>query len=158
MPLRVGSIAPEFELYDKDGLSYSLQKTKGKKLLVFYKTTCPTCQLTLPFIERLYRPYGNSLSVWAIVQDPKHEVESFAKTYGITFPQLIDYPEYRVSVNYEVEIVPTIYLIDHDKVEFVSHSFVKADLIELNKRLAELSGVEPQDLFMGQRVPELKPG
>lgn len=158
MPLKVGAVAPDFELQDKDGLSYSLEKTEGRKLLVFYKTTCPTCQLTLPFLERLYRLYRNSLSVWGIVQDPKHEVDNFAKTYGLTFPQLIDYPDYSVSISYDIERVPTIYLIDNHKVEFVSQSFVKADLIELNRRLASLSGVEPEDLFAGKNVPELKPG
>lgn len=159
MPLRVGDTAPEFELTDAEGRSYGLERFAGRKLLVFYKTTCPTCKLTLPFVEKLHSFYGQSLHIWGVVQDPAQEVVKFAKNYALTFPQLVDYPDYRVSEEYKVERVPTLYLIDEDRrVSFVSQSFVKADLERLNGLLAFFAGVAPKDLFAGQAVPELKPG
>ncbi|MEN3028528.1 MAG: TlpA disulfide reductase family protein [Aquificaceae bacterium] len=159
MPLKVGELVPNFELSDIEGNFYSPQEVQGKKLIVFYKTTCPTCQLTLPFVEKLYRLYHNHISVWAVVQDPEQEAFKFAQNYGLTFPQLIDYPEYGVSIKYKVQVVPTLYLVEEGgRVEFVSHSFVKADLRKLNELLAFSAGVLPQDIFAGQEVPEQKPG
>ncbi|MEJ5339306.1 MAG: peroxiredoxin family protein [Aquificaceae bacterium] len=159
MPLKLGEKAKDFELPEREGHFHSLAETVGYKLLVFYKVTCPACQLTLPFVERLHKLYGHVVTVWGIAQDPEHAVREFAKKYGLTFPQLVDYPDYWVSVDYDVQIVPTIYLIDPGgQVDFVSHSFVKSELRELNERLASISGQAPEDIFAGQRVPELKPG
>ncbi|MCX8164492.1 MAG: TlpA family protein disulfide reductase [Aquificaceae bacterium] len=159
MPLKLGEKATSFELPDTGGHFYSLEETQGEKLLVFYKTTCPTCQLTLPFVEKLYRLYGDRVSVWGIAQDPDHAVENFSKTYRLTFPQLIDYPDYGVSADYDVQVVPTLYFINSGGfVEFVSSSFVKREILKLNELLASLIGLEPEDIFKGHNVPELKPG
>ncbi|MCS7197042.1 MAG: TlpA family protein disulfide reductase [Aquificaceae bacterium] len=159
MPLKVGDSAPNFELSDIEGNFYSPERVHGKKLLVFYKTTCPTCQLTLPFVEKLYQLYRNHVSVWGIVQDPEQEAFKFAQKYNLNFPQLIDYPGYEVSMEYRVQVVPTLYLVEEGGgVEFVSNSFVKADLKKLNELLASFAGIPPLDLFAGQSVPEQKPG
>ncbi len=159
MPLRVGDKAKDFELCDVDGNFHSLSEGEGYKLLVFYKVTCPTCQLTLPFVEKLYNLYGHKITFWGVAQDPDHAVHDFTKTYGLTFPQLIDYPDYQTSVDYNVEVVPTIYLINPEGyVDFVSYSFVKSELKRLNENLASLSEQAPEDIFAGHNVPELKPG
>ncbi len=159
MPLKVGEKAKDFELSDVDGSFHSLAETEGYRLLVFYKVTCPTCQLTLPFVEKLYGLYGHKITFWGIAQDPDHAVHDFAKTYGLTFPQLIDYPDYAVSVDYHVQVVPTIYLINPQGIiEFVSYSFVKAEIQKLTEKLSHIAEKPFEDVFSGQRVPELKPG
>lgn len=159
MPLKTGDRAEPFELPDKDGNFYFLEDLQGYKLLVFYKVTCGACQLTLPFVERIHRLYGDKVAVLGIAQDPEHAVEDFAKTYRLSFPQLIDHPDYGVSVDYDVQVVPTIFLIDPEGfIEFVSHSFVKAELQRLTERLARIAQAPFEDIFAGQRVPELKPG
>ena len=55
--LQVGKSAPHFELAAIDGKSYSLQEglKRGPVLAAFFKVNCPTCQYTLPFLERLYQ-------------------------------------------------------------------------------------------------------
>jgi peroxiredoxin len=159
MPLKVGDLAGDFELQDYDGNFYSLSLAEGYKLLIFYKTTCPTCQLTLPFMEKLHRLYGGSVRIWGVVQDPPQEAQGFAKKYGLSFPQLIDYPDYPASVDYHVEVVPTLYLISPEgKVEFVSQSFVRAEIERLTQMLASISGLAYEDIFAGSSVPAFKPG
>ena len=159
MPLKVGDRAPGFTLRDYEGNEFSLENLEGYKLLVFYKVTCPTCQLTLPFVERMFRSYGDRIHFLGVVQDPAEEARKFAGDYGLTFPQLIDAPEYKTSVDYDVMVVPTIYLIDPEgKIAFVEESFVKASLEELNRKLAEISGKEVNPLFEDVSVPAFKAG
>ena len=159
MPLKVGDKAPGFTLRDYEGREFSLEGLEGYRLVVFYKVTCPTCQLTLPFVERMFGSYGGKVHFLGVVQDPEEEARKFAENYGLTFPQLVDAPDYRVSVDYEVMVVPTIYLIDPEgRIDFVEESFVKASLEELNEKLARIAGREVNPLFEDVSVPAFKAG
>ena len=52
MPLPVGADAPRFRLVDGEGTPRSLNDltAAGPALLVFFKTSCPTCRLALPVV------------------------------------------------------------------------------------------------------------
>jgi peroxiredoxin len=159
MPLSEGTKAPDFTKIDQDGKEWKLGEIGGWKLLVFYKVTCPTCQLTLPFMEKLHRFYGEGVKVLGIIQDPPQKAKEFMKNYGLTFPQLIDAPEYPTSIDYDVQVVPTYYLIDPEgTIVLARESFVKKELEELGKRLAEISGKEENPLFEDVSVPAFKAG
>ncbi len=158
MTLRVNDRAKGFTLNSYDGKSYSLHSLEGYKLLIFYKVTCPTCQFTFPFIEKMFKWYGEKIHFLGIAQDSSKEVYEFSKGYGFTFPQLIDAPSYETSKAYDVETVPTIYLIDEWKILFITQGFVKSELENLNFILSSLSDLQALDLFEDKRVPEFKPG
>lgn len=159
MPLKLGERAEDFDLSSYEGKKYSLYGTPGYVLLTFYKVTCPTCQLTLPFVEKMYKLYGDAITFYGIVQDSDKDAKEFANKYGLTFPQLIDYPTYQVSQKYGIEVVPTLYLLNSEKtIEFVSSSFVKTDLDKLNSKLSAVAGKEEVDIFAGTHVPAFKPG
>ena len=66
--LSAGSKAPVFSLLDLNGSPRSLAEilSRGPVLLVFYKISCPTCQFTLPFLERIAK---GSLPIVTISQD-----------------------------------------------------------------------------------------
>ncbi len=55
-----GQTAPGFSLNGLDGKSYSLDslRQKGPVVAAFFKISCPVCQFTFPFLERLYQRYG----------------------------------------------------------------------------------------------------
>ncbi|WP_457600536.1 peroxiredoxin family protein [Hydrogenivirga sp.] len=159
MALKRGEVAPNFRLRLCPEGEMGTDSLGGYKLIVFYKVSCPTCQLTLPFIERLYRSYGDSVHFMGVSQDSCSDTESFAKNYGLTFPQLSDEPDYRVSIDYDVQVVPTVYLVNPEgKVVFVEESFVKSSLESLNEELARLSGREVNPLFEDVSVPPFKAG
>ena len=159
MPLREGTQAPAFEKRDQEGREWSLSELDGYKLIVFYKVTCPTCQLTLPFIEKLHQFYGDRVKILGIIQDPPDKAKEFMQNYGLTFPQLIDVPDYPTSIDYDVQVVPTYYLIDPDgKIEIARESFVKKELEDLNERLADIAGREVNPLFEDVSVPAFKAG
>ena len=59
MPLAEGSQAPDFALTGIDGKEYRLSEAlqKGPLLAVFVKTTCPACDLVMPYLKRLSETY-----------------------------------------------------------------------------------------------------
>ncbi len=63
--------APDFILPRLDGLpwEYPLDARGRPLLLVFFETDCPTCLLTLPYLNRLEEALGDTLLIVAISQD-----------------------------------------------------------------------------------------
>jgi peroxiredoxin len=163
MPLSTGKAAPAFELATTDGHPQSLVKAleMGPVLTVFFKVTCPTCQYTFPFLERLWqqlRAYG--VQIWGISQDNTRDTHHFMKEYGVTFPILIDDYPYETSRAFGLKYVPTIFLVGRDgQVTISSEGFSKVDLLEIQNSLAKFLSVSLAPLFQPkERVPEYKPG
>jgi cytochrome c biogenesis protein CcmG, thiol:disulfide interchange protein DsbE len=158
-----GKAAPPFELTGLDGKPYSLAQAlkRGRVLAAFFKVACPTCQYTFPFLERLYQQFSaQGLELWGISQDSTPDSQRFAKTYGVTFPILIDEEPYETSQQYGIEYVPTLFLVAPDgQVEIAGDGFSKADLVEIQKSLARHFSITPPSLFLpGEKIPEYKPG
>ena len=159
MPLKAGDKAPDFSLKVCPEGSLNTASIEGHRLLVFYKVSCPTCQLTLPFVEKLYKYYGDAVSFVGVSQDNCTNTLNFMREYGLTFTQVSDDPEYRVSIEYDVQVVPTLYLIDPmGEVSFVEESFVRSSLESLNEELARIAGREVNPLFEDVSVPPFKAG
>jgi peroxiredoxin len=163
MSVTTGKVAPAFELASMEGKSYSLQAglAKGPVLTAFFKVTCPTCQYTFPFVERLYQQFRDKgVQIWAISQDNAPDSQRFAKDYGVTFPVLIDEYPYELSRAYGIKYVPSLLLIAPDgRVEITSDGFCKAELLAIQQSLAQSLSTTPPPLFRASdRVPEFKPG
>jgi peroxiredoxin len=164
MPLlTAGKIAPPFELAGTDGKQYSLPAglAHGPVVAAFFKVNCPTCEYTFPFLERLYQQFRpHSVQVWGIAQDSARDSQLFAKEYGLTFPILIDGNAYAISRAYRLEYVPTIFLIGPDgRITISSEGFCKADLVAVQKSLAQIFSASPGALFQpAEKIPEYKPG
>ncbi len=78
--IAVGQVAPGFTLKSLDGKEYSLGKLleKGPVVAVFFKISCPVCQFTLPYLQRLAQRYaGDSATVIAISQDDVRGTKEF---------------------------------------------------------------------------------
>jgi peroxiredoxin len=161
--LKVGKAAPPFELIATDGRKYSLKEglKNGPVLTAFFKVGCPTCQYTFPFLERLYQQLRSSgAQLWGISQDGVKDSQHFAREYSLTFPVLIDEYPYQLSCRYGLEYVPSIFLIAADgSIAIKSEGFVKRDLLEIQKSLAQTLSAPIGALFSPkENVPEYKPG
>ena len=163
--VNAGQTAPEFSLKGIDGKIYSLEelRRKGPVLAAFFKISCPVCQFTFPFLQRLYERYGNDdVTFLGISQDDAKASAGFAKQYGITFPIALDEKEkgYPASNAYGLTNVPTIFLIDGDgTVSISSMGFVKNDLEQIAAQLAERRKIAPAALFRAnESVPANRPG
>jgi peroxiredoxin len=151
--LEAGRIAPEFSLKDIEGERRSLRENlrQGPVLAVFFKISCPTSQLALPFLDRL----KTGVRVLGISQDDVSSTKEFLEYFKISFPVLID-PEkhhYAVSGAYHLTNVPSMFLIERDgKISWALHGFHRGDFEQLAVRFgAVLFGTD-------EKVPWMKPG
>jgi peroxiredoxin len=158
-----GNIAPGFSLKGLDGKEYSLGALlqRGPVVAAFFKISCPVCQFTFPFLERLHKRYGgNGVTLLGISQDDARATKEFAAEYGVTFPMAPDDKGYPVSNAYGLTNVPTIFLIEPGGTARVSsNGFDRKDLETIASELAERRKIPPAALFTpDENVPENKPG
>ena len=146
-----------------DGTEYSLRGLleRGPVLISFFKVSCPVCQFTFPFLERLYkRLAGSNAAFFGISQDTIRATREFADEYGVTFPILIDADGYPASNAYGLTNVPTSFLIDTDgTAKIVCLGFNKKDLEAIAAELSERQKIPSAALFRpDESVPANRPG
>lgn len=162
--LDTGKTAPDFSLPGMDEKQFSLKDTlaRGPVLAAFFKISCPVCQFAFPYLERIYRAYGDrNVSIVGISQNNKKDTAAFMKHYGITFPVLLDDTEtYPVSNAYGLTNVPTIFWIAQDgEIEVSSVGWNRKEIEELNRRAGETTGQGPKPVIQaGEDVPEFRAG
>src|SRR5580692_714896 len=161
--LSAGAKAPAFALESADGKKASLTDAlkKGPVVAAFFKVSCPTCQFTAPFLERLHQTYaGPKFTLWGISQDDARDTRDFFKEFDVEFPTLIDSTGYPVSNQYGITSVPSIFLISPDgKIQVTSEGFAKRDLEQIAAEVARATGATAETLFKpSEIVPEIKPG
>jgi peroxiredoxin len=160
--LQTGTPAPDFQLNSLTGQIFRLNDAlrAGPVALVFYKASCPTCQLTFPYLQTIHSSlsadFGNKL--WGISQDEIAETTEFVHQFGIQFPILLDEHPYPVSTAYGVEFVPTVIIVGSDgMIQHSDYGFSKSTL----SRVAALGGENavPLTLFPpNDGLPERRPG
>jgi peroxiredoxin len=158
-----GQTAPDFSLKSIDGTEYSLPELlkRGPVFTSFFKVSCPVCQFTFPFLERLYKRYGgNDVAFLGISQDNARATKEFADEYGVTFPMVLDVEGYPASNAYGLTNVPTSFLIDTDgSVKIASMGFNKNDLEDIATELSQRGKIPLSALFRpDESVPANRPG
>jgi peroxiredoxin len=153
--VEVGARAPEFRLARLDSGDVSLAEiaADGPALLAFFKVSCPVCQLTFPFLERVHQ--AGALPVYGISQNNVRDTRTFAARYRTTLPMLLDDEKsgFPVSNAYGISSVPTIFLIERDgSVAQIMLGWRKQEMAALSPA-AGVSVIRPED-----NVPEWKAG
>jgi len=161
--VRTGNKAPNFDLKDLNGKRVSLHEAlaRGPVVAAFFKVSCPTCQFTFPFLERLFKAYGSDRTTFlAISQDDARDTREFGTEYGVTFPALLDDDGFPASNDYGITNVPTFYLIDpNGTVQVDSVGFDKKALETISEKLVRFLGRPVAAVFKpGEVIPDSKPG
>jgi peroxiredoxin len=147
--LQPGALAPDIDLPDLSGGRWVLREAlqHGPVVLAFFKISCPTCQLTLPFLQRFPQ-------LIAISQDDAADTHEFQQRFGVSMTTLLDAPpRYSASNAYGITSVPSIFLVEPDgKIDSAMDGFSKAGLEELGQRF-QVTPFRESD-----RVPSLRPG
>ncbi len=117
-PVSVGNIAPDFNAKNLDGKSVKLSDFRGKYVLLdFWAVWCLPCVAETPNLKKTYDAYGKdgrfemiSLSLDENVEAPK----KFVQNRKIGWKQIFlgDFQQDRVTKDFEVDAIPSIWLID----------------------------------------------
>ncbi|MCZ6484369.1 MAG: TlpA disulfide reductase family protein [Acidobacteria bacterium] len=174
MILKAGDGAPDFELAwltGKDEVDHAkgvpkLQSLKnllerGPALLVFVKEDCPTCEYTLPLVDRIYQNYpGSKASIVVIAQEGVFAALKMVQDWGIHMPVLLDQDPFVVGEDYGLVFVPTFFSVGQDgKIVRSFESFAREELKAINEEIARFSGVTPIPFFtVEEGVPAFRPG
>ena len=133
----------------------------GMLVLAFFKTTCPTCQLTFPYLQKLADAYKDSgkLTVWGISQDDTDMTQAFAEKYGVSFPLLLD-RELWHSMTYGIVTVPTLYFTDGNGMVLKKLvGWDRSAVNEISEQVAAFLEREPVKIVEdSDPVPATKPG
>ncbi|MEJ5370036.1 MAG: TlpA disulfide reductase family protein [Bryobacteraceae bacterium] len=152
--IQAGQQAPGFSLERLDGGHATLAQLleSGPLALVFFKASCPTCQLALPFLDRLC---GSALRVFAVSQDEAARTREFLRLFPLQMPVLLDSAAagYPASNAYGIRYVPSLFVIEPDGV-------VSAVCEAFDRRAYEsLAARAGRPMFSpGESVPLYKPG
>jgi peroxiredoxin len=153
--LQEGSRAPEFRLDLLTGGALTLAEilARGPALLAFFKISCPVCQFTFPFLERIHA--ARTLQIYGISQNDADDTREFNQEFGVTFPTLLDTEEngFPASNDYGISSVPTLFLVDaNGAIANVTEGWRRKDMDLLGARTGA-------SLFRpGDYVPEWKAG
>jgi peroxiredoxin len=162
--LPAGTKAPDFSLPTSAGGKFSLQDAlnQGPVLAAFFKVSCPVCQYTFPYLERLHKAHGDKkITIVGISQDSQQNTAAFLKEYGVTFPTLLDDANgYVVSNAYGLTNVPSLFLIGQDaQIEISSVGWVKQEVEDINRKLAAAQQTPPLPIFKpGEDIRDFRAG
>jgi peroxiredoxin len=150
-----GTQAPKFRLTGVNGTQQSLDEilARGPALLAFFKVSCPVCQFTAPYLDRLSA--NPSVQVIGVSQDDASSTQAFQKRFGMSVATLLDTPDdgYPASNAYGISSVPTLFLIETDgTISKTFAGFSKRDFEEIGERI----GVVP--FSADDHVPAWKAG
>jgi peroxiredoxin len=162
--LKTGTSAPDFTLPAIDGKPFSLKEAllRGPVVIAFFKVSCPVCQFAFPYLERIYKSYGQrNITMVGISQNENKDTAAFIREYGISFPVLLDDPRhYRVSNAYGLTNVPSTFWIAQDgEIEISSVGWVRNDIAEIGRKAAQTTGEGVKPVFRpDEDVPDFRPG
>lgn len=161
--LAAGAVLPDFALKNTSGgtLRLSEYQKGGPALVAFWKHECPTCQLAVPYLERIYRRCrGERLRFLGVAQDAKEDAVAFAKEKAIMMPFVLEESPWPAAEACGLTNVPTVFLVDGErKCLAVQVGFSRKAYQEISDRVAGLAGKPPEALFdFSDRAPESKPG
>lgn len=112
-----GSLAPDFTVYDVDGMSHKLSDFRGKPVILnFWASWCGPCVSEMPEFQRFYEEYGEEIHFVLVNLTDGHQetvasASSFIQEQGYTFPVYYD-TDIDAAMQYGVSAVPVSYFID----------------------------------------------
>jgi peroxiredoxin len=161
--LSTGAVAPEVTLSQLDGGKFSLEQArkKGPVVLAFFKVSCPVCQFTFPYLERMYQHFRTRpVTIVGVSQDSARDTEAFCREYGITFPIAMDDTRtYPASNAYGLTNVPTIFLISPEgSIDVTAVGWSRADMDRIAGELGRGRGGKFDVFHAGEQVPDFRAG
>jgi thiol-disulfide isomerase/thioredoxin len=159
--LEPGISFPPVALLDAQGRP--APQPKGETVYAFFKTTCPTCDLTWPFLERVRKlAEGGPLRIVAVSQDSPEETAAFNLRHGSRIETLYDPEPWKASEALALTNVPTLFRVGEDgRILDTVIGFQKQKLEELGALAGKRpggSGTAESVFRPDEKVPAIRPG
>lgn len=138
-----------------------MPRSAGETLYVVFKTTCPTCELTWPYLERVRQAAeGGGLRVIAVSQDDPQKTSAFNERLGVRVETAYDPDPWKASDALGVTTVPTFFRVGpKGSIEETAVGFERDRMERFADRAASLTGRPYAGLFhASEKVPAFKPG
>jgi peroxiredoxin len=156
--LEPGAPFPPLALRDARGKP--LAPAEGETIYAVFKTTCPVCEFTWPFLERVRQRAEGAFRILAVSQDDPGKTAAFHERLGVQLAMAFDPQPWAASDALGVTTVPTLFRVGPaGTVEETIVGFDRAGMEGLSRRAAALSGRPATPLFRAdEHVPAIKPG
>lgn len=133
-----GESLPDFNFKDINGNTISLEKLKGKPIVInFWFTACEPCIEEMPALNQLKEKYKNSDVVFlSMTFESKKSVTDFLKKHSFSFTAIPDAREYcnNITVIYPL----TLFINREGVVQSARHNMPSLYNYETTKRIDQL--------------------
>jgi len=133
--------APNFTLKSQRGENLKLSEHRGEVIMLnFWATWCDACQQGMPTLNEMYQLYRDEgFTLYSInIEEDMRKVKKALSKMQVTFPVLFDTTN-EVSKKYEVDDIPSTYIIDRDgNLRYVHRGFPPGYRDEFQKQVREL--------------------
>jgi cytochrome c biogenesis protein CcmG, thiol:disulfide interchange protein DsbE len=122
----IGKEAPLFELTTLDGSSYSLEKARGRPVIVnFWATWCDPCIYEHEVLRAASTQYKDmEIDIVAILyEDTPEKAQAFIRKHGRAAPILLD-TDLQTAIDYGVSGIPETFFINTEGVVSYKHTGV----------------------------------
>lgn len=115
--VKIGAIAPDFNIADEDGDFHKLSDQRGKYVVVdFWAAWCGICRTENPKMQALYTKYmdKNVQFIGVCLDENTENWQSVVEADQLSFLQLIDEAAFssEVAKTYGIQSVPFMMLLD----------------------------------------------
>lgn len=145
--IKVGDVAPDFEMELTDGGKVKLSDLRGKVVMLqFTASWCGVCRKEMPFIEKdIWQKHKDnaSFALYGVDRDePLEKVKAFAKQTKVTYPLGLDpgadifalYADRKAGITRNV-------LIDRDgKIVMLTRLYNEEEFASLCRKIDEMLG------------------
>ena len=133
--------APDFTLKSNSGKNIKLSELRGQVVMInFWASWCGPCRQEMPLLDQLYQryqPMGFTL-LGVNVEEDSSAADKILKEIPVSFPVLYDNKS-KVSESYQVQAMPSTFLIDRDgKLRYLHKGYRPGTEEDYQKQIREL--------------------
>lgn len=138
--VKVGDIAPDFQIKYQDGTTQSLTSFRGKVVLIqFAASWCKVCQNIMPIMESdfnlKYKDNPNFVMFAVCKGESLADVQKFAQDSGVTYPLIPDTNEsiFRLYAKADAGVTRNVLIGKDGKIAYLTRLYNEEEFTQLGK-------------------------